>query len=82
MVAQLKHKERAMLILTRRPMESIRIGKDITVTIMPARGGANTRVRVGIEAPKNVVILREEKVEKRDVETPPLARRRYSPIVD
>ena len=45
------------LVLTRRRDESIRIGDDITVTILQVDGG---KVRIGILAPKNVVILREE----------------------
>jgi len=46
-----------MLILTRRPGESILIGDDIEVTIM--RIGGN-QVRIGIEAPKDISIVREE----------------------
>jgi carbon storage regulator len=46
-----------MLILTRRIGESITIGSDITVTVMGIKG---TQVRVGIAAPKDVAVLREE----------------------
>ena len=46
-----------MLILTRRQQESLRIGDDITVTILGVKGH---QVRVGIEAPKTVVVHREE----------------------
>ncbi len=38
-----------MLILTRRVGESIKVGQDITVTVLGVRG---TQVRVGISAPK------------------------------
>ena len=47
-----------MLVLTRRFGESIRIGDDIRVTIIDR--DHNHQVRVGIEAPKHISILREE----------------------
>ena len=46
-----------MLILTRRPGETILIGDDVKVTIMRISGN---QVRFGIEAPKDVPIVREE----------------------
>ena len=46
-----------MLILTRRTGETLRIGDDITLTILGIKG--NT-VRVGISAPKDVAVHREE----------------------
>lgn len=46
-----------MLILTRRAGEKIFIGDDIGITIIESSSG---RVRIGIEAPKNTTILREE----------------------
>ncbi|MDR1923354.1 MAG: carbon storage regulator [Planctomycetaceae bacterium] len=46
-----------MLVLSRREGEIIRIGNDIFVTIVHA---AKDRVRIGIEAPHDAVILREE----------------------
>ena len=46
-----------MLILTRRPGETILIGDDIEVTVMRISGN---QVRVGIEAPKDVAIVRDE----------------------
>ncbi|MBI3304564.1 MAG: carbon storage regulator CsrA [Deltaproteobacteria bacterium] len=46
-----------MLVLTRRPGESITIGDDIIVTVVAASGG---QVRLGITAPRNVQVLREE----------------------
>jgi len=45
------------LVLTRRRDESFMIGDDITVTILQVDGG---KVRIGILAPKGVLILREE----------------------
>lgn len=46
-----------MLILTRRISEELRIGDDVTVTIL---GVSGNQVRVGINAPKNVSVHREE----------------------
>lgn len=46
-----------MLILTRRHGESVRIGDDITVTVVELTGN---QIRLGIAAPKDVLILREE----------------------
>lgn len=46
-----------MLVLTRKIGESFNIGDDIKVIIYNVRG---KQVRIGIEAPKNVIIYREE----------------------
>jgi carbon storage regulator len=46
-----------MLILTRKSHEQIQIGDNITVTILRVKGGA---IRVGIDAPRNVSVLRKE----------------------
>ena len=46
-----------MLVLTRRPGESIVIGNDIVVTIVEIKGG---QVRVGISAPRDIQVHREE----------------------
>jgi len=46
-----------MLLLSRRPKESIRIGDDIVITVLEVKGDT---VRLGIEAPQGVTILREE----------------------
>jgi carbon storage regulator len=46
-----------MLILTRRLTETIMIGDNITVTVL---GIVGNQVRLGIAAPKNVTINREE----------------------
>jgi len=51
-----------MLILTRKPQESIRINDDIVVTVLGMTGG---QVRLGIEAPKNVEINRQEVYESK-----------------
>jgi carbon storage regulator CsrA len=46
-----------MLVLTRKHQEKIRIGDNITITILKTKGKA---VRVGIEAPANVPVVRGE----------------------
>jgi carbon storage regulator len=46
-----------MLVLTRKPGEAIRIGEDIVVRVVEAGPG---KVRLGIEAPRGVRILRTE----------------------
>lgn len=55
-----------MLVLTRKDGEKILIGKDISITIVKSKNG---QVRIGVEAPKGVTILREELSEEK-VETP------------
>lgn len=46
-----------MLILTRGVAESLMIGDDVTVTVLGVKGN---RVRIGIEAPKDIPVHREE----------------------
>ena len=46
-----------MLILKRRPGESVKIGDGITVTVLAVTG---RQVRLGIEAPKDTRVDREE----------------------
>ena len=46
-----------MLILTRRVGEALMVGGDITVTVMGVKGN---QVRLGINAPKDVTVHREE----------------------
>ncbi|MBN4063493.1 carbon storage regulator CsrA [Cardiobacterium sp. AH-315-I02] len=46
-----------MLLLTRNKDESIMIGDDIKITVLEIKGN---QIRIGIDAPKNVVVNREE----------------------
>lgn len=50
-------KEHLMLILTRKPGETIRINDDISVTVLSVSG---QQVRLGIAAPESVEVQREE----------------------
>ncbi|NWF37725.1 carbon storage regulator CsrA [Mariprofundus sp. NF] len=49
-----------MLILTRKKGESIAIGDNIQIQVLNVKGG---QVRIGIEAPREVRVNREERVE-------------------
>jgi carbon storage regulator len=55
-----------MLILTRRPHESIRLGSRIRITVLGFKGN---QIRIGIEAPPEVTIDREEIWERKQQET-------------
>lgn len=60
-----------MLILTRKIGESLMISDNITITILGVKG---TQVRIGVNAPKEISVHREEiykklKTEKQKTET-------------
>jgi carbon storage regulator len=65
-----------MLVLTRRPGESITIGEDIVITVVSVSGN---QVRVGIAAPRSVQVVREEIYHAMQEENRAAARGSHSP---
>lgn len=55
-----------MLILTRRVGEAVMIGNEVTITVLGVKGN---QVRIGINAPKDVAVHREEIFERIKRET-------------
>lgn len=50
-----------MLILTRRVGESVMIGDEIEITVLGVKSG---QVRIGVKAPRDVTVHREEIIER------------------
>ena len=50
-----------MLILTRRVVETLMIGDEVTVTVLGVKGN---QVRIGVNAPRDVAVHREEIYER------------------
>lgn len=50
-----------MLVLSRRPHESFRIGHDVVITVLEVNGD---KVRIGIDAPSHVQVHRQEVYEE------------------
>ena len=59
-----------MLILTRRVNETVMIGDDVTVTVLSIN---HNQVRLGVNAPRNVPVHREEIYEKIRLQGEPVA---------
>jgi len=50
-----------MLILTRKVNETLMVGDDVSVTVLGIKGG---QIRIGINAPRDVAVHRQEIYEK------------------
>ena len=57
-----------MLVLTRKLMEKLYIGDDVCVTVVRLEGG---QVRLGIDAPREVAVVRAELLDGREPSTRP-----------
>jgi len=70
-----------MLILTRRVGETVMIGNNVTVTVLGVKGN---QVRVGVNAPKDVAVHREEIYDRiqREGDNDPSAQASDAEIVD
>lgn len=66
-----------MLVLTRKQNEGILIGSDILVTVISIDGD---KIRLGIDAPKNVRVIREELLAEIGQENKMAAQSAYFPI--
>jgi carbon storage regulator len=63
-----------MLVLTRKPNESIMIGDDIELSVLAVTG---EKVRIGIQAPREVPVFRKEvylAIQRQEAEASPSAR--------
>ena len=71
-----------MLVLSRKPGESLVIGGNITVTVVEAKGG---RVRIGIDAPRELPVHRDEvrrRIDREAKDASPAATREISADFD
>ncbi|NCB50714.1 MAG: carbon storage regulator [Clostridia bacterium] len=66
-----------MLVLTRKQNEGILIGSDISVTVINVEGD---KVRIGIEAPKHIRVIREELLAEIGMENRLAASSEYTPV--
>ncbi|MEL4106753.1 carbon storage regulator CsrA [Oscillospiraceae bacterium CM] len=66
-----------MLVLTRKQNEGILIGNDIVVTVISIDGD---KIRLGIDAPKHIRVIREELLKEIGQENMMAAHSEYRPI--
>ena len=65
-----------MLVLSRKPKESIIVGGDIRITVLEIRG---SHIRLGVEAPKHIRVLREELIMRDEPALQPVAECQATP---
>jgi carbon storage regulator len=61
-----------MLVLSRKPGESIKVGDIVTITVLETRGD---KIRLGIEAPPEVPVHRQEvweAIQRQKADKPPI----------
>jgi carbon storage regulator len=68
-----------MLVLTRKPDQSIMVGNDIEITVLEVRG---EQVRLGIRAPRTVTVHRKEVFEQIRLENESAASAAAEPLPD
>ena len=66
-----------MLILSRKIDEKIKIGDDITITLIDVHGD---QVKIGVEAPKNVKVFRQEVFDAIQIENKAANAKRIVPV--
>ena len=62
-----------MLVLSRKPGQKLQIGENVTITVLEVHGHV---LRLGIEAPRDVRVLRAELQDWHQPDLAPLARKR------
>lgn len=65
-----------MLILTRKPREAVLIGPSIKITVLGIKGN---QVRIGFDAPRDMVVDREEVADRKILESQASMRAQASP---
>lgn len=68
-----------MLVLSRKLQEKIRIGENVTITVLQVKG---RQVKLGIDAPRNVRVIRTELPQEITVETAEPETKRDTPATD
>ena len=67
-----------MLVLTRKSAETIRIGNDIVIKVIKTAKGT---VKIGVEAPANIRVMRGELVEDHEVQPVPSLPASFGPTM-
>ncbi len=68
-----------MLVISQKKGEKLRIGRDITITILESKAG---KVRLGIEAPQDLEVMRESLYRERQKAKAPAEQPQAAPTTD